>query len=322
MTQQPQGTEKPAETAPAPADAQLAPGLARLLALIGAGLGVVIYLLGFFGESGLTTSLTGPLLLGGGLLAGAAVLPKVGRVLVPAGVLAAVGTLILLQVVADGGTSTLVIVALVLAFLETVAIIGAVLLDAGIITAPAPRPSQPAGYGQQQYGAYPQGYGQQGYGQPGYGGQQGYGQPGYGQPGYGQQPPQYGAQPGYGQPTGGQQGYGQPGYGQQPGYNPQAPQGQPAWGQQPGTDPSQAPTTSWYGGPVDSSGDTPASPGTPVAAEPAAPAPQSAPPSAPAQSPPSSTPPAGNDGRHERDADAGGAESTTRFIQKGERPPT
>ena len=83
MTQQPQGTEKPAETAPAPADAQLAPGLARLLALIGAGLGVVIYLLGFFGESGLTTSLTGPLLLGGGLLAGAAVLPKVGRVLVP-----------------------------------------------------------------------------------------------------------------------------------------------------------------------------------------------------------------------------------------------
>src|SRR5918995_1368359 len=135
---------------------QLAPGPARMLVLAAAGLGLVIYVLGFV-DLGLSNTLTGFLLLGGGLLAGAAVLPKVGRVLVPAAVGVVAGTLQQLQTVAGGGSSTTAIIALVLAFLQSVAVIGAVLLDAGLVKAPAPLPRAPQGYGQPGgYGQYPQ----------------------------------------------------------------------------------------------------------------------------------------------------------------------
>jgi hypothetical protein len=232
-------SESAAATSEAP---QLAPGPARLLVLATAGLGVVIYVLGFV-ETGLAGSLIGFLLLGGGLLAGAALLPKVGRVLVPAAVTVVTGTLFLLQAVTQGGSSTTAIVALVLAFLQSVAVIGAVLLDAGLVKAPAPRPRAPQGYGQPgPYGQYPPGYGQ-----PGGYGQYPPGQPGYGAPGYGQ-PGQYGQQPGYGQ----QAGYGQQGFGAPGGFGQQQPQA--------GARPAGAP--SWYGGPTE--GDTPSAPGTPV----------------------------------------------------------
>ncbi|MDN5929684.1 MAG: DUF5336 domain-containing protein, partial [Pseudonocardia sp.] len=92
MTQQPEST-----TTAATKTHQLAPGPARLLAIGAAALVVVIYFLGFFDELSITVSLTGSLVIGGGLLAGAAVLPKVGRVLVPAVVLLLTGTLQLLQ---------------------------------------------------------------------------------------------------------------------------------------------------------------------------------------------------------------------------------
>jgi hypothetical protein len=126
--------------------------------------------------------------------------------------------------VASGGASGIVFAALAVAFLVTIAAVGALLLDTGLVKLPEPRPTPPPGYGQPSgYGQYPPGYGQQGgygqYGQPGYG-QQGYAQQpgGYGQPG------QYGAQPGYGQQ--------QPGY-QQSGYGQQQSQGQAGgWGQQ------------------------------------------------------------------------------------------
>jgi hypothetical protein len=228
-----------------------------------AALGVVTYLLSFV-EAGLSGSLIGFLLLGGGLLAGAALLPKVGRVLVPATVIVVTGTLFLLQAVAQGGSSTTAIVALVLAFLQSAAAIGAVLLDSGLVKAPAPRPRAPQGYGQPGgYGQYPPGYGQPGgYGQ--YGPQQGYPQQGYGAPGYGQ-PGQYGQQQGYGQ-----QGYGAPG-----GYGQQQPQG--SWGQ---TDPGARPPAgapSWYGGGSEG-GDTPSAPGTPgVSGEPTSTIPQASP---------------------------------------------
>ena len=294
------GSESSTTASDAP---QLAPGPARMLVLAAAGLGLVIYVLGFV-DLGLANTLTGFLLLGGGLLAGAAVLPKVGRVLVPAAVGVVAGMLQQLQTVAGGGSSTTAIIALVLAFLQSVAVIGAVLLDAGLVKAPAPKPRAPQGYGQPGgYGQYPQGYGQQsGYGQ--YGAQQGYGQQGYGAPGYGQpgqpgQPGQYG-QPGYGQQ--GQQGYGAPGgYGQ--------PQPQGSWGQaDPGGRPAGAP--SWYGG-AESGGDTPSSPGTPLGS--------GAPGSAPASSEPTTTFPQ-SQGRH----DTGDSEQTsgdqTRIIkQPGER---
>lgn len=204
MTQQPEST-----TTAARKTHQLAPGPARLLVLGAAALVVVIYVLGFFDEFAFTANLAGGLVIGGGLLAGAAVLPKVGRVLVPAVVLLAVGTLQLLQLVTvtagqefGDGPGAVQVIGLVLAFIALALAAGALLMDAGIIKAPVPRPATPPGYGQ-PYGG---GYGQQ----PGYGGQYG---------GYGQQPPAYGQpgqQPGYGA------GYGQPGYGQPGGQTPGA----------------------------------------------------------------------------------------------------
>jgi Family of unknown function (DUF5336) len=280
------------ESAPtAPETPQLAPGPARLLVLGTAGLGLVIYVLSFV-ETGLSGSLIGFLLLGGGLLAGATLLPKVGRVLVPAAVVVVTGTLFLLEAVAQGGASTTAIVALVLAFLESVAVIGAVLLDTGLVKAPAPRPRAPQGYGQPSgYGQYPPGYGQPGgYGQypP-----QGYGQQGYGQPG------QYGQQPGFGQ-----QGYGAPG-----GYGQQQPQG--SWGQtEPGTRAAGA-APSWYGG-ASEGGDTPSAPGTP-----AGPGTSGEPTTAIPQAPASQTPARQENG----DADKTSVDQTRIIKQPGERQP-
>jgi hypothetical protein len=182
----------------------------------------VFALLGFFDSAfGFIIPTFASLVIGGGFLAGAAVLPKSGRVLVPAAVISTTGALQFLVFAIANGASGILIAAVIVAFLVAVAVVGAMLLDTGLIKAPAPRPTPPPGYGQPAgYGQYPQGYGQQG----GYGGQ--YPQ-GYGQQGYGQQPPGYGQQPQPGQ-------YGQPGYGQQPGYPPagygQQPQG--GWGQQ------------------------------------------------------------------------------------------
>ncbi|GAA2569264.1 DUF5336 domain-containing protein [Pseudonocardia hydrocarbonoxydans] len=299
MTQQPESNSTAATST---TDHQLRPGPARLLALGAAALVVVIYLLGFFDEFTFTGSLAGALVIGGGLLAGAAVLPKVGRVLVPAVVLLFTGTLQLLQAVTSsagqdfgGGPSALLVVGLVLAFVASGLAAGAMLMDAGVLKAPAHRPATPPGYGGQQYG----GYGQQ---PPGYGGQQygGYGQqPGYG-PGYGQQQPGYGygAQPGV-QPSGpqpsGPQGPGaapggQPGYGQA--YGQAAGYGGAGYAAGQGADPGQSATeatsalpapgsaeagSGWYSGSgsatteVSSSASTPVS-GTPVTPPEGAPA--------------------------------------------------
>lgn len=221
MSQQPDPSQQTGPTsASAAADGvQLAPGPARLLALGAAALALVIYLLGFLGSIFITSGTAGAMIIGGGLLTGAAVLPKVGRVLLPGAVLILVGTLQLLQVVISsaGGEfgitlGAVSVIILVLAFVSAALAVGALLMHVGVVKPPARRPSAPAGYGQPGYG--PGGYGQQpgyGYGHPGYGQQPGYG------PGYGQQ------QPGYGQPYG-------PGYGGpqgQPGYGPQ---GQPGYG--------------------------------------------------------------------------------------------
>jgi len=251
-----QSGSEPDETSAKPKDHQLAPGPARLLVLIAAGLALVIYVLGFLNDLGLGSLFAGPLVLGGGLLAGAAVLPKVGRVLLPAAVAVITGTLLLLQgVTGTPGAPTMMIVALVLSFLLVAAVVAAVLLDAGILTMPAPRPSAPPGYPQPGYGAYgqPPGYGaaygqypeQGGYGQQGYGGTpagfSGYGgaQPGYAQPGqYGPgsaSPSQPG--PGYSQPT---VSYSQPTYGQFPGAQP--------GGSGPSTGGAQS--DGWSGGPA------------------------------------------------------------------------
>lgn len=120
------------------------------LALVAAGLGVVVHLLGYVDGIGSSSSLIVALLLGGGLLAGAVALPTVGaRLLVPAAVAALTGALLLLQTVANGADSPVAIGALVLALLEAAAAGAAALLNAGVVRAPRPRPRKAAAPPQQ-----------------------------------------------------------------------------------------------------------------------------------------------------------------------------
>ena len=125
--------------------------VARALVLVAAALGLVIYLLGFVGEVSVTSSFGGPMLVGGGLLAGVAVLPRVGRVLAPAAVLTGTGALFLLQLAIGIGWPPVVLVATGLAFVQTAAVVGALLLDNGLVAdraglppyAPAPVSARP-----------------------------------------------------------------------------------------------------------------------------------------------------------------------------------
>jgi len=281
-------------------------GLGRILSLVAAGLGVLILLLGFtpfakigsFSSSGYTVD--GPsynffessepsiaLLLTAGLIAAVGLLPKQSRVIGVAAAVAVSGFVYLvLEVIAVATASGRSLqwgayIELLLGLVLTAAVVGAMLMEAGIISPSAGKSGQQqsafggadAQYGQQQpggqYGQQPSSpYGQQGASQYGAAQEQpgGYGQgtpagpaqhgAGYygsqetPQP-YGQQPQEqsYGQQQGYGQHPqdqsyGQQQSYGQPqeqSYGQPQGYG-QQPQDQ-SYGQQPQEQPSwQQPT--------------------------------------------------------------------------------
>ncbi|GEL16205.1 DUF5336 domain-containing protein [Pseudonocardia asaccharolytica] len=244
---------------------QLAPGPARLLVLAAGLLGVIIYFCAFSSAALLYLVQAPQLLLGGGLLAASAVLPRARTMLIPGAIIGVVGALAALQgaVVVSSGLDDLaggfggpasgslpfiLIVVLVLAFLEAAALVGAVLMEFGLLKVPTPRrASGSAGLGA--------GYGQQ----PGYGGQQ----PGYGgQQPYGQGPPSgYGPYGGYPQHPG----YGGYGASQPPGYPPQqgaysqqpttafGPQGSPGYGGYPPAQPPAAAEQSapaWPGSPA------------------------------------------------------------------------
>jgi hypothetical protein len=318
----------PAEPGSTSPGEQQLPGPARLLALLAAGLALVIYILGFVEDTQLINRIGGLLVIGGGLLGAAALLPKAGRVLVPASVLALLGSLALLQETAAGfEVPTTTIIAVILAFLLTIVLVGAVLLEAGIVKVPAPRPH--AAYPQQGYGGYggqqPPGYG--GYGQfPEQGG-------GYGgaaqQPGYGQQGP-YGA----GGPAAGQPGYGGYGYGAGSTSSPslpmpssppsQSPYGQGGYGQQPTVaqpapqaSDQAAPPGGWFAGPNPSQSSDPpssssATPGSGGAEDDASDAPVTPPTGQPTVEPAQSA-----EGRAGEDGDR----ESTRVIRPGDLSP-
>ncbi len=146
-------------------------------------LGLAIYLTSFGPVFGSLTAMPmifliiTPVLAG--LLAGVSLLPNQDDRSAIAAVLAVLGFLLLLLVVLDEGSSIewAFYPYIVFSVLQVIAAVGKLLLDAGVITAPTPRPKQE----RQPYGQYgaPSPY----YGQPSYGG------PAPQQPGY---PPQYG----------------------------------------------------------------------------------------------------------------------------------
>jgi hypothetical protein len=221
-----------------PAKADAGPSKLPMYLLVAvAVLGLAAYLLSFGpvheGDSGETAS--GPVMLGviamlfSGLLSVVALLPKQGK---HAGIVAAtavVGFLLAiwdLVKLADYAKWALIVIVVVSA-LQTIAAITALLLDAGVISPPAPRPKYPP-Y-QQQYGG---GYG----GPPGaqYPPSGPYGPP----PATLQQPGAQGQQTGYprhggyssGPSTGGFPGHGQP---PQPSGPPTPPTGFPTYAQPP-----------------------------------------------------------------------------------------
>lgn len=171
----PYGQPPPAQQQPGPPSSPSGGlGLSKILAIVPGGLGLVIYFLSFTdGAGGYLRDLLGVLLLGGGLLAAASVLPKAPATLLPGTVVALTGSLFLLVSVAKGppfldlpgaveGTPALAVVAVILALLESAAGVAAVLLDGGLLkiaatprSARLPQRSWGPAPGAPPQGAYP-----------------------------------------------------------------------------------------------------------------------------------------------------------------------
>ncbi|WHT18801.1 DUF5336 domain-containing protein [Crossiella sp. CA-258035] len=199
---QPQQTGQPAAAGP---------NLGQILALVGAGLGLVIFFCTFSDDvSRLGLPFGIALMIGAAVLTGMTQLPKAPQFLWVAAMLAVVGLLdLLVNITNTVSVAGLYVVVLIAAVLQTGAIVAALLQEIGMIKLEL-KPKAPAN----PYGGQPAG--QTGGWNPPSGGmpQQQYGQPQpqqYGQqPGqFGQQPPQFGQQqppP----PAGGGGGFGQP----------------------------------------------------------------------------------------------------------------
>jgi hypothetical protein len=244
------GSTGPASAAPKSPGSALS-SLPRILTFVILGLGVVTFLLGlldlvtaevtssqelpssiqtsfsttFFASGGSAVSVA--LLLAAGLIAGASLLQKDARNQAVVAALAIAGWLVLVFQAfslpsAEGNefastTSSLgvgAILVLVLGFVQAAAAVAALLFDAGIVKAPAPKP---AGYGNQNQ-------------QAGYGQQNPYNAPttSFGGP---SQPQAYGNPPSYGQPQGTSSNFGQAPSGQSSGQHSYNPGGQPSYGQ-------------------------------------------------------------------------------------------
>ncbi|MHA7653416.1 DUF5336 domain-containing protein [Mycobacterium sp. ML4] len=216
MTYQPgspgyQSAQQPSGSygASAPAAASAEPAASKLglyLAIAVATLGLLAYFFSFGPMFSYNSDLGGPstevsgdtglsvaVALLAALLAGVGLLPKAKSYVPIVAVLSVLAVLLIIGATFNKpnsfSTGWALWVVLVCIVFEAVAAVGALLLDAGVITAPAPRPKYDPFGGYGQYGQYGQ-YG----GQPG-----GY----YGQPGA-QQPAQNPAQsPGYGSQYGG-----------------------------------------------------------------------------------------------------------------------
>lgn len=226
----PEPSSGPASVAPSAAPE---PGPSKLpvyLSVTVAILGLAMYLVSFgpvFGEFGGSPFelVIAPVVAA--LLAGLGLLPRQTDRAVFAAVFAVLGFLLLILVVVGGAPIDWAFYPfIVFSVLQSIAAVAVVLLDAGVITAPAPKPKyeQPQGYG--------------GYGAPG----QYYGQPPVGgpqqQPGY--PPQQYGGYQGGAPNTGGFPAIARPGGpqgGQFGGGHGGSPVGPPAG--------SQAATTAW-----------------------------------------------------------------------------
>ena len=265
------GTSAPVNSAPQPKSGGSAlSNLPKILTFMILGLGIVNFLLGlldlvtaevssaqelpssiqtsfsttFFASGGSAVSVA--LLLAAGLIAGASLLQKDAKNQAVVAALAISGFLVLafqsFSLPSSEGnefastTSSLgigAILVLVLGFVQSAAAVVALLLDSGIVKAPAPKP---AGFGNQNQ-------------QPGYGQQNPYNAPttSFGGP---SQPQNYSNPPAYGQAPGTSSNFGQAPSGQASGQHSYNPGGQPSYGQPaPNTSPQGGYTPPPYTGP-------------------------------------------------------------------------
>lgn len=227
---------KAVPSAPAPAATAEESKLPEILLAVVAAAGLLTYFVSFALELQVVlATFVVPLSLLAGLLAGVSLLPKQKNRGAVASVLSTLAFLLSITlVVAAGGESDWTLYTLlILTLIQAGAAITGLLLDAGIITPPAPKPQfeQQPQYG--QYGGPSQYYGQQH--QPQHGGQP-----------YQQAQPQ---RPGYPSQYGGYSGAPNTG-----GFPVQAPQGQQQQPSGPPTPPTGYPT---YGQPQQSNASTP-----------------------------------------------------------------
>jgi hypothetical protein len=194
--QQPPGPPSSAFPAQQPPHSHQAPSgaaglpqnLPLLLALVVAVFGIVQYFLGFSDNADVGLGTT--LLLAGGLLAAMHALPRGPKTLPFAALFSVLGALNVLDTLVSLQTTPgIVTVILILAILQMLVAVGALLIEHDVIKPPAAKPAAPS-YGgqygqpgQQQYGQPGQQFGQPGHGPGGSGGEAPFSQPGqYGSP--------------------------------------------------------------------------------------------------------------------------------------------
>lgn len=119
-----------------------------LLPLAAAGAGLLAYLLAFLDPQGalIFSGVPGFSIITAAVAIGLRMLPKAPNTLYAAVPLAAAGALVLLQLVFRGGVGGLMVVIMVLALLQLGAVVGALLLEAGVVgtaSANQPRPAPP-----------------------------------------------------------------------------------------------------------------------------------------------------------------------------------
>lgn len=122
------------------------PDLVTLLPLASAGAGLLAYLLAFLdAQAGvLFAGVPGFSIITAAAAVGVRRLPKSPNTLYAAVPLAAAGALVLLQVVLRGGVDALVIIIMVLALLQLGSVVGALLLETGVVGVASASQSRPA----------------------------------------------------------------------------------------------------------------------------------------------------------------------------------
>lgn len=147
----PYGAPQQQPGAPGPAQPAMGLNLGFILPLVAAGLALISFLLAFADDVPLFSAVE--YIYATGVLAGLSVLPKAPRLLYGAAPLTVVSTLVILQgmIKSSADIQGMQIVLFIISLLQTAAVIGGILVEAGILKL-QPKPANP--YAHQQPGTW------------------------------------------------------------------------------------------------------------------------------------------------------------------------